>query len=162
MIIKIPHKFLDTDEEFSSDMEKYFFANSILTILFSFDFSKDTIERKCKKGVSRSKYQPSKNLTSKQISLLAWIYVLNRLNINTYDTKSMCASIEQIQGMPFINNPHDLSVWFTDIGNKVSRNRKTKRTNIKELYQNILDTAFHNGFFELKIGLDVRQRPVQV
>lgn len=159
MNFTVPAHYTDTGESISKEMSLYFFVNSILLILNSIDFSKETIERKCKKGVPRESKNETK-LTTKQVNLMSWIYVLNHLNKSSYEMKQICAGIQEIQGIPFVSNPNDLSVWFTDIGDFLIRDKANKITRVKKSINDILDVAIRDGFLDIKITQDVRNRPV--
>jgi hypothetical protein len=148
--ITIPQKHTDTQKELSSEMREYYFAYMVLNSIQHIDFTFSSILQKCtKKAEVKS---PKTHLTPKQVSLLAWVYVFNERGIDTYNTPTLCEYIEKAQGVKFIQNPHDLSVWFQNIGDKVIRDKEKKKTLLCDTYQKLLDYCNQKGSFELIIN----------
>lgn len=145
----IPSIHTDTHEPINDTMREFYFASTIINSTIH-DFTAKTIKKKSLKGVSGK----VKTLTPKQVYLLAWVYVFNRKGVNTYHTPTLCEHIEEAQGVKFIQNPHDLSVWFTDIGKDyIVRDNENKKTELCEYYTKLLDACFKKKEFTLTIKL---------
>lgn len=150
--ITIPQIHTDTHKELSQEMREFYFAQMILNSIQHIDFTFSTIEAKCTKGKTKKGENQKSHLTPKQVSLLAWVYVFNKKGIDTYNTPTLCEHIEKAQGIKFIQNPHDLSVWFQNCGDKVIRDKEKKKTLLCDTYQKLLDYCNDKGSFELVIN----------
>jgi hypothetical protein len=152
MKISIPNKYIDSDEILSDMHRKQMFAYAVIASVNSLDFSKSSIERRSRKS-QKSVTKIAKTLTGKQISLIAWVYVLNMYGYNTFDTDELNKNISDFLGFKFVENHRDLSVWLCELNRVVTRDKYSKKTDINGSIRSLLDLAFQNGFIELKIEI---------